>query len=76
MVTATNDSAFANTFDFRDAFRDLGTLAFTPHESKPIYLKSNHALTDGYGDLYYKKAGSGVWTHSGQKRNNEKVSLF
>jgi hypothetical protein len=75
-VTIINDSTFDHTYSIKDGVSGATSTHFIVAGGQiNISLRSNHALDDGYGDLYWQQDGSGAVNHRGLLRDGESVSL-
>jgi hypothetical protein len=75
--TVSNDSGFQNTYELFDTVANSGLpmMTIAAHGTAVLTLKSNQALTDGYGSFRSKKTDSSTWNNFSQIRNGEKRSL-
>jgi hypothetical protein len=79
----SNHSTFAHTYTFcmvgckpGCCYKNSWTISLQPGAEHDLGLCSNKALSDGYGEFYYKDDQSSHWTHEPQIRSGKKIPLY
>jgi hypothetical protein len=77
-ITIVNHGSFAHSYTIRDEVCHNSwnvSPPIQPGKSDRVGLCSNHALSDGYGEMSWHHEDQTIWDHASLLRNGQTISL-